>query len=133
MTLAFMLDTNAVSYALRGQGQVAARLRSHSPSSLCVSAITVAELRYGADKRGSARLHALIDAFVGGVSVQAFGSLEAAQYGKLSAALAAAGTPIGQFDTLIAAHALTLELILITSNTRHFSAVPGLGIDDWFQ
>lgn len=132
MSLAFMLDTNAVSYALRGEGQVASRLRAHTPSELCVSAITVAELRYGADRRGSAKLHALIDAFVTGVSVRPFGVLEAARYGKLSSALASAGRPIGQFDTLIAAHALTLEVVLITSNTRHFSAVPGLSIDDWF-
>lgn len=132
MSLTHMLDTNAVSYALRGQGQVASRLRSCAPSSLCVSAITVAELRYGADKRGSARLHALIDAFVSGVPIRAFGAPEASSYGKLCAALAVAGTPIGQFDTLIAAHALTLDLILVTSNTRHFSAVPELHIDDWF-
>jgi tRNA(fMet)-specific endonuclease VapC len=132
MTLAFMLDTNAVSYALRGEGQVASHLRSHVPSELCVSAITVAELRYGADRRGSAKLHALIDAFVGAVSVQPFGALEASRYGKLSAGLAAVGTPIGQFDTLIAAHALTLRLTLVTSNTRHFSAVSELRIVDWF-
>lgn len=127
-----MLDTNAMSYALRGEGQVAAHLRSHTPSELCLSAITVAELRYGADKRGSAKLHSLIDTFVRAISVEPFGAPEASRYGKLSASLASAGTPIGQLDTLIAAHALTLGLILVTTNTRHFSAVPELRIVDWF-
>jgi tRNA(fMet)-specific endonuclease VapC len=132
MTLLFMLDTNAVSYALRGEGRVAAHLRSRVPSELCVSAITAAELRYGADKRGSAKLHALIDAFLGPISVEPFGALEAACYGKLSASLAAQGTPIGQFDTLIAAHAFARGLILVTSNMRHFSAIPDLRLANWF-
>lgn len=131
MTLAFMLDTNAVSHALRGEGQVASRVRAHAPSRLCVSAITVAELRYGADKRGSAKLHSLIDTFCANVVPKSFGQLEAARYGKLAADLAVAGKPIGQFDTLIAAHALTLGLTLVTSNTKHFAVVAGLTIEDW--
>lgn len=127
----FMLDTNTVSYALRGQGNVAGTIRSHARSALCISAITVAELRYGADKRGSAKLHTLIDDFVSEVAVQSFGAPEAARFGQVSAALATAGTPIGQFDTLIAAHALTLGIVLVTSNTKHFAAVPSLTIVDW--
>lgn len=128
----FMLDTNAVSYALRGQGRVADRIRASAPSALCVSALTVAELRYGAERRQSSKLRALIDAFVDGVGVAPFGAPEADRYGALAAHIASAGTPIGQFDTLIAAHALTLGLVLVTSNTRHFSVVPGLTIEDWF-
>jgi tRNA(fMet)-specific endonuclease VapC len=132
MTLVLMLDTNAVSYALRGEGRVAAKIRSHSRSELCVSSLTVAELRYGADRRGSAKLHGLIDAFIGGVAVEPFGLPEATRYGKLAADLGVAGTPIGQFDTLIAAHALTLGLVLVTSNTKHFEFVRGLQIVDWY-
>ena len=132
MSRAFMLDTNTVSYALRGQGHVAERIRSRSPSELCVSAITVAELHYGAEKRQSQKLRALIDAFVDDISIEAFGAPEASRYGVLAAHFATAGTPIGQFDTLIAAHALTLGVTLVTSNTRHFAAVPGLTVEDWF-
>lgn len=131
MTL-FMLDTNVVSYAIRGQGGVADKLRSRVPSEVCVSAITVAELRYGAEKRGSAKLHALIDTFVGAVSIKQFGALEATSYGKLCALLACVGSPIGQFDTLIAAHALAQGLILVTSNMRHFSMVPELRLANWY-
>lgn len=131
MTLAYMLDTNTVSYALRGQGGVADRIRSHSRSALCVSAITLAELRFGAHKLGSPKLHALIDAFVSDVAVESIGTREATEFGRLCALLQAAGTPIGQFDTLIAAHALSLGLILVTSNTKHFTFVPSLTIEDW--
>jgi tRNA(fMet)-specific endonuclease VapC len=61
----YLLDTNTVSYALRGAGQVGTAIRARSPSELAVSAITVAELRYGASKRGSKKLHGLIDNFRG--------------------------------------------------------------------
>lgn len=61
------------------------------------------------------------------VAAKRFGEAEATRYGKL----AAAGKPIGQFDTLIAAHALTLSLTLVTSNTKHFAVVPGLTVRGW--
>ena len=57
----FLLDTDSVSFALRGHGDVGARIRERKPSELCISAITLAELRYGADRKGSRRLHSLID------------------------------------------------------------------------
>jgi len=62
----FMLDTDTVSFALRGQGEVGSRLVEHAPSHLCLSAISLAELRFGADRRGSKRLHRLIDTFAQG-------------------------------------------------------------------
>jgi tRNA(fMet)-specific endonuclease VapC len=131
VTLKYMLDTNSVSFALRAQGNVAARLLQHRPSEVCVSAVTVAELRYGADKRQSKKLHALIDAFVAHVQVVPLGETEAARYGKVSAKLERLGTPIGQFDTLISAHALALDLVLVTNNARHFGQVGGLRCEDW--
>ena len=131
MTLRYMLDTNSVSYALRNQGQVAARILQQTPSELCVSAITVAELRYGADKRKSSKLHALIDIFIGSVVAKPIGELEAARYGQVTTELEQLGTPIGQVDSMIAAHALTLDVVLVTNNTRHFSQVKGLQFEDW--
>lgn len=132
MKLTYMLDTNTVSFALRNQGGVAARLLQHLPSELCVSAITIAELRYGADKRKSSKLHSLIDTFAGAVVVKPIGEAEAACFGQLGAELERRGTPIGQFDTLIAAHALTLRLTLVTNNARHFAVVRELQTEDWF-
>jgi tRNA(fMet)-specific endonuclease VapC len=126
-----MLDTDSVSYALRGQGRVGERVLKQKPSELCVSAITVAELRYGAEKRGSRNLHKRIDRFVANVAPQPIGEEEASRYGKLTAELEARGTPIGQFDAMIAAHALTLKLVLVTNNAKHFDRVLGLRCESW--
>ena len=126
-----MLDTDTVSFALRGLGQVASRLQSHKRSELCLSAITVAELRFGADKRKSRRIHRAVDAFLSGVDVLPFDVAAAAKFGVIGAALATSGLPIGQMDTLIAAHALSVTATLVTNNEKHFSKVAGLRIENW--
>lgn len=131
MTLSFMLDTDSVSYALRALGNVGERILTHRPSELCVSAITLAELRFGADKRSSKRLHALIETFVRDMEVKPFDEAAAMQFGMLAAKLAAKGKPIGQFDTLIASHSLSLGLTLVTNNAKHFGRVPGLKTQTW--
>jgi tRNA(fMet)-specific endonuclease VapC len=127
----YMLDTDTVSFALRGQGGVAARLLEHRPSELRISAITLAELRYGADARRSRRLHRLISTFVEAIEVVAFDQAAAGRFGVVAAVLARRGEPIGTFDTLIAAHALSLRLTFVTNNTRHFTRVPGLATENW--
>jgi tRNA(fMet)-specific endonuclease VapC len=127
----FMLDTDTVSFALRGVGAVAARLAKHKRSELCLSAITVAELRFGADKRRSRKIHQAIDAFLSGVDVLAFDNSAAEKFGAIAAALATAGEPIGQMDTLIAGHALAVHATLVTNNQRHFSKVNGLKLENW--
>jgi tRNA(fMet)-specific endonuclease VapC len=101
------------------------------PSAICISAITVGELRYGARKRQSKKLHSLIDRFLAPFTVAAFGEAEAARYGELYAALERKGTRIGELDTQIAAHALTLGVTLVTNNDRHLSQVAGLRMEDW--
>lgn len=126
-----MLDTDTVSFALRGQGRVAARIVEHRPSELCVSAITLAELRYGATRRKSAKLHELIDAFTGNVAVMPFDEGCAVQFGRIASQLADAGSPIGDFDVLIAAHAVSLALTLVTNNLRRFNRVAGLRVENW--
>jgi tRNA(fMet)-specific endonuclease VapC len=67
---AYMLDTDTVSFALRGHGRVVARLLEHRPSELCISSITLAELRYGAAARRSRKLHRLISTFVEALSLR---------------------------------------------------------------
>ncbi len=126
-----MLDTDAVSFALRGVGHVGAALLERAPSEVCISAVTLAELRYGADHRQSKKLHGLIDAFTASVVVMAFDEAAATAFGKAASALARAGTPIGELDTMIAAHALSLDLTLVTNNTKHFRRVAGLRIENW--
>lgn len=127
----YMLDTDTVSWALRGEGAVPTRLLEHRPSQLCISSITLAELRFGADAKGSRKLHGLIDTFVLSVAVLPFDRAAADRFGPVANALARRGEPIGTFDTLIAAHALSLGLTLVTNNAKHFQRVAGLKTANW--
>ncbi|MGH9338096.1 MAG: type II toxin-antitoxin system VapC family toxin [Acidobacteriota bacterium] len=128
-----MLDTDTVSYALRGQGQVATHLLSHRPSEIHLSSITLAELRYGAERRRSRKLWGLIDTFIAAVRVLPFDQAVADRFGSVATALADQGTPIGEFDTLIAAHALAVRMTLVTNNTKHFACVTGLKTENWIK
>ena len=127
----YLLDTDSVSYALRGQGDVGVRIRACNPSDLRISALTLAELRYGADRKGSRKLHGLIDTFAAAIEVVPFDEVAAAEFGRIGSMLAERGTPIGEFDVLIAAHAVSLRCTLVTNNVRHFSRVPGLSVENW--
>jgi tRNA(fMet)-specific endonuclease VapC len=129
----FMLDADTVSFALRGEGAVGSKLVEHAPSQLCLSAISLAELRFGADRRGSKRLHRLIDTFALSVSVVPFDAAAAALFGRLCARLESRGKPIGTLDTLIAAHAMALNVTLVTNNSKHFGRVAGLKTANWFN
>jgi tRNA(fMet)-specific endonuclease VapC len=127
----YMLDTDTVSFALRGHGRVAARLLERRPSQLCISSITLAELRFGAETRRSRQLHRLIDTFVESVEVIAFDQRAADRFGVVAMSVARRGAPIGTFDTLIAGHALSLGLTFVTNNTQHFARVAGLNTENW--
>ena len=128
-----MLDTDTVSFALRGRGGVAQAILRHRPSELCVSAISVAELRYGADLSHSAKLHVLIDAFVAEIAIMPFDEACATSFGKIAADLAVRGAPIGEFDVLIGAHAAALHAVLVTNNTKHFARIRGLQLENWYS
>ena len=130
----YLLDTNIVSYFIRGTdaalvNRVAQVLGAQSAA---ISVITRAELRFGqaglvaADKRKRA-----IDLVLTQLTVLPWTSAAADIYGTLKDKLKRQGTPIGDMDTLIAAHALAEDLILVTHNTRHFEKAPGLKLEDW--
>ena len=127
----YMLDTDSLSYAIRGVGSVRDRLLSCSPSSVCMSSIAFAEIRFGAEKRESERLSTGIDDLAKILLVEPFDEGAARMYGRLAAQLVNDGTQIGQLDTFIAAHALSLGVCLVTNNTKHFGRVPRLSIENW--
>jgi tRNA(fMet)-specific endonuclease VapC len=131
MSPKFMLDTDTVSFALRGHGRVGARLVEHAPSQICISAITAAELRFGAERRDSKKLRRLIETFTSTVSVMPFDDECAVVFGKLATRLVEKGRPIGHYDALIAAHATALEVTLVTNNEKHFGQVEGLKLANW--
>jgi len=121
---AFLLDTNICIDILRdGAGHPAVRLQHQQTGTVLTSAITAAELMLGAARGGAAAMSTL-DLFFARVPVLPF---------EEAAARAYAGLPFrrGSFDRLIAAHALALDLTLVTANTRDFADVPGLRLEDW--
>lgn len=132
--MAFLLDTNAVSDLLRHpRGPTAKAIRKVGQRHVFTSIIVAGELRFGAEKRGSPRLKALVDGVLGRIPV--LGLLEPADrlYAQLRHALQRRGTPIGSNDLLIAAHALSTASVLVTDNEREFSRVPGLKIENWLR
>ena len=126
-----MLDADTVSYALRGHGRVGTRLLEHQPSEVCISAITLAELNFGAEAKQSQKIRRAIRRFTNDIVVVPFDEVSAERFGVVAAALATRGQPIGLYDTLVAAQALSLGLTVVTNNTRHFSRVPGLAVENW--
>ena len=127
----YLLDADTVSYALRGQGQVGAQILQHPPSDIAISSLTLAELAFGAERKRSTRLRRAIRSFIQEVAVVPFDQAAAEQFANVASALAREGSPIGVLDTLVAAHALALGLTVVTSNTRHFSRVSGLKVENW--
>ena len=131
----YLLDTNTLVYALNARPRhqaIMERLDREAPENLFVSAITLAELRYGAAKsrRREANLQK-VQRVAQALNVSAFDDAAAAAYGGLRAELEGAGTPIGPLDTLIAAHALSLGMTLVTANTREFARVRTLRVESW--
>jgi tRNA(fMet)-specific endonuclease VapC len=128
----FLLDTDTISFALRGQGRVPAELRRRSPSQVCTSSVVVGELELGAARRGSRSLRRDLDALYSGLEVLPYDVEAARRYGRLAAVLLDAGVRIGVEDTMVAAHALSRGLVLVTHNRKHFDRVSGLRVEDWF-
>jgi tRNA(fMet)-specific endonuclease VapC len=128
----YMLDTNAASAALRGTAKMDERLQQLSGAQWCISAVTHSELRYGlALKPEAITLSRLVEGFLKLAQTQPWSSTAADLHGRLRAHLRLRGAPIGDFDEMIAAHALALNAVLVTDNTRHFERIPGLRIENW--
>lgn len=128
----YLLDTNILSDLVkRPQGAVAARIAEAGGDQVCTSLIVAAELRYGAAKRGSEKLTTQLEAILAVLPVLPLEVPADRRYGDLRATLERLGTLIGPNDLLIAAHALALDAILVTDNTKEFERVQGLVIENW--
>lgn len=112
--------------------EVLGRFEEHEVGDIGVSSVTAAELYFGARKsqRPSQNERAL-EQFLLPLVVAEFGHDAAAAYGRIRTALEQRGAPIGPLDTLIAAHAVSLNLTLVTNNVREFARVPNLEIENW--
>ena len=129
----YMLDTNICIHVIKHKPETAIRnFLTHQPDDLCISAITLAELLHGVEKsKFQDRNRLAVSMFLSGITVLDFDSIAAQAYGELRADLEQNGTPIGPMDMLIAGHAKSRGLILVTNNTGEFKRVKGLQLEDW--
>ena len=130
----YLLDTNILSSLLKQpSGMVAGRIRSIGEDAICTSIVVACELRYGAMKKGSSTLTDKVKHLLSALDVLPLDEGADQKYAELRTVLEKAGTPIGANDYLIAAHALSLELTLVTDNVGEFSRVPGLRVENWLS
>ena len=131
MDAPYMLDTDMFSYVVNDRYPGLRRRFATDVKRICISAITYAEARYGARKKGSSRLDSLIGMFSELIEIVPWTDADAEAYAYIRDELEKNGTPIGTNDTLIAATARTRGAILVTNNTSHFSRVSGLAVENW--
>lgn len=130
----YMLDTDIVSDAMRNPaGETGKRWLDLGDDALCVSSIVASELRVGALKRGSARLHAIVEEFLTRIQILPYEAEASHHFAEIRNFREKQGKPIGTTDLFVAAHARSLGMTLVTANVREFSAVPELRIENWLE
>lgn len=130
----YMLDTDICVYVINESPVELKTTFNRHFQKLAISSITLAELMFGVEKSGNRfrNLENVLD-FSRRVSVLFFDDKAAMEYGKIRVELQRAGMPIGPNDTLIAAHARSIDATLVTNNIREFNRVQGLRIENWFK
>ncbi|HET9679554.1 MAG TPA: type II toxin-antitoxin system VapC family toxin [Gammaproteobacteria bacterium] len=132
--LRYLLDTNILSAVIKQpQGNLAEKVAAQRPDTLCTSIIVAGELRYGTIKKGSKRLTARVNQVLESIPVLPLEYGVHEHYGKIRVALEKAGQPIGHNDLLIAAHARSQGLILVSDNVGEFSRIEGLQLENWLR
>ena len=134
MALRYLLDTNILCDLIRHpQGTVASRIATAGEDTVCTSIVVAAELRFGAIKSGSEKLEQTVDLILSAMEILPLEPPADRHYGELRHHLSHQGMPIGPNDLLIAAHTLAMDLTLVTANTREFSRLPGLKLENWLE
>ncbi|MBN2542704.1 type II toxin-antitoxin system VapC family toxin [bacterium] len=131
----YMLDTNICIYIINKKPVIVLeRMQTHNIGEICISTITLSELEYGVQKSSNPGRNklALLE-FIAPIEVLPYNEKCAREYGLIRAKLEKAGSSIGAMDLLIAAHALSLKHVLITNNTREYSRVTGLKVENWIS
>jgi len=130
--LKYMLDTNIVIYTLKNRpAQVRAAFKQHE-GQMCISSVSLGELIYGAEHSDQTERNlAEIEGLMARLHVAPFEEQAAEHFGQLRAELYKSGRPIGPYDMMIAGHARSMGLILVSNNTKEFERVPGLRLENW--
>lgn len=128
------LDTNICIYIINAKPPaVLAKFHQFHLGDVGISSVVAAELAYGVAKSGSARNRSALEMFLAPLEILPFDDKAFWAYGDLRAELERQGKTIGALDTMIAAHALALDAILVTNNTREFARVNGLRLENWIE
>lgn len=132
--LKYMLDTNICIYTIKNRPPEVREIFTRNQSLMCISTVTLMELIFGAEKSSFPEKNlAIVEGFAARLEVLDYDKNAAAHSGQLRAELAATGKPIGPFDTMIAGHARSQGLILVSNNLREFSRAPGLRFENWLS
>ena len=130
--LKYLLDTNTVIYTIKNRPREVRQLFRRHTNQMAISAVTLGELIYGAEKSTQPQRNlADIKSMAARLEVLPFDEMAAVHFGQVRAELAREGTPIGPYDQMIAGHARSLGLILVTNNTKEFIRVLGLRLENW--
>ena len=127
----FMLDTDISSYIIKRRPATLLEKFEKQGGTLNVSVITAAELRFGAEKAARPKLAELVEAYLDRLAILDWTNDVTTHYARIRAQLERSGKPIGNMDLLIASHAVSQEMIVVTSNLKHFSNVRGLNVEVW--
>lgn len=127
-----LLDTNICIHIINARPKsVLERFRQYRMGEIGICSVVAAELAYGVAKSGSSRNRDALELFLAPLLILPFDEQAVWTYGDLRAELERQGRPIGSLDTMIAAHALSQQAVLVTNNTREFMRVPGLQLENW--
>ncbi len=127
-----LLDTSMCIYIINQRpSKVLSRFREFDHEQIGISSVSAAELSFGVEHSGSVNGKQFLDMFLATLKIYPFDEECIWKYGKLRAFLEKKGQPIGTLDTMIAAHALALNMLLVTNHEDEFSGVPGLKTDNW--
>lgn len=130
----WMLDTDTCIAIIKKHPFALKKLRGKSVGQVGISSITLGELAFGAEKSSrSSQAREALGEFLVALEVAGFDDASAMTYGKVRSSLEQRGKPIGPLDTLIGSHALEIDAILVTHNTREFSRIEGLRLEDWTE
>ncbi len=130
--LRYMLDTDTCIYVIKNRPANLRDTFNQHNDQLSISSVTLAELLYGAEKSAKTEHNlGVVESFSARLEVLPYDDKAAAHTGQIRAQLEAAGTPIGPYDLMIAGHARSQGLVLVTNNMREFERVDGLRLENW--
>lgn len=129
----YMLDTNICIYIIKKRpNSILQKFQKIKDTDVCISVITFAELQYGVERSSSKKLNQqVINDFISRLLVLPWDNKAAIEYGKLRNTLNKKGTPVGNMDLMIASHAVSLKMTIVSNNLKEFRRIPKLQYENW--